>query len=45
VLLIDNPTVLKVLSIEECIEVQERAFLGLATGASIPAAGRHVRPV
>src|SRR6266705_2180587 len=34
-LLIDNPTVLSVLSMEECINVQEQAFLGLPTGASI----------
>jgi alanine dehydrogenase len=32
---IDNPTVQKVLTMEECIQVQERAFLGLPTGASV----------
>ena len=34
-LFIDNPTVRKVLSMDECIQVQEQAFLGLPTGASI----------
>jgi len=35
VLLIDNPTVEKVVSMDECIKVQEQAFRGLPTGASI----------
>jgi alanine dehydrogenase len=34
-LLVDNATVQKVLSMDECINVQEQAFLGLPTGASI----------
>lgn len=34
-LLIDNPTVEKVLSMDECIKVQERAFLGLPGGTSV----------
>lgn len=34
-LFIDNPTVQKVLSMDECIKVQEQAFLGLSTGESI----------
>ncbi len=33
-LLIDNPTVEKVLAMEDCIRIQEEAFLGLPTGAS-----------
>ncbi|HZT06435.1 MAG TPA: ornithine cyclodeaminase family protein, partial [Chloroflexota bacterium] len=34
-LFIDNAMVQSVLTMDECIEVQERAFLGLRTGASI----------
>ena len=34
-LLIDNLTVEQGLSMDECIEVQEQAFLGLPTGASV----------
>ena len=34
-LLIDNEVVASVLSMKECIEVQERAFAGVLTGASI----------
>lgn len=35
VLLIDNECVASVLTMRECIDAQERAFAGLATGASI----------
>src|SRR2546430_1173876 len=34
-LLIDNPTVEKVLTMRDCIDIQERAFLGLPGGASV----------
>ena len=34
-LLIDNAVVAQVLTMRECIEVQERAFAGLLTGASV----------
>src|SRR6266545_2503309 len=34
-LFIDNPTVQQVLSMDQCIDIQERAFLGLPRGASI----------
>jgi len=34
-LLIDNPTVEKVLAMQDCLRIQEEAFLGLATGASV----------
>ena len=34
-LFIDNPTVEKVLSMDECIDAQDIAFRGLPTGASV----------
>ncbi len=34
-LMIDNATVERVLTMRDCIDVQERAFAGLLTGASI----------